>query len=102
MIRHSLPLGTRAFEVRWCVNVPENEFGDSDIDRAKYRRAICDTLEAARTKAKAVFTEAVLGYVEITEIEVVDPFDDGIPATFRWEYVGDSEFYEGEESAAGT
>lgn len=91
-------LGQRGFEVEWAYELPLNEFGDADLDAAKYKRVIVETIKRARQLAREVWpqTNGVLGVVQITPVELVDPFGDNLRSTFRWEACGDSEFYEGE------
>jgi hypothetical protein len=95
---HRPGLGDRAYEVEWAYEIPIDEFGDRDRDAAKYKRRIVSTLEQARAIARRVWpeTHAAFGIVEITPVEFTDPYGDSIYKTFRWEPVGDSEFYEGE------
>lgn len=90
-------LGTRAWEVEWCVEIPLTESGDTDMDNAVYKRRIVATKEEALVVAKEVYPQDQWGAVAVTEVEFIDPYDDNIPQTFRWEYVSDSIHYSGEE-----
>lgn len=95
----AIKLGDRAFRVEWAYELPVNECGDSLPDEAKYRRVTVTTLKRAREIARAKWSEThkAFGVVEITEVEFVDPYEENIPRTFRWEECGDTEYYEGPE-----
>ena len=92
-------LGDRAFRVEWAYELPVNEHGDCEPDLAKYRARIVATVERAREIAKQVWPEThnAYGVVEITPVEFTDPYEENIRGTFRWEYCGDTEHYEGPE-----
>lgn len=88
-------LGDTAYEVEWLAKpIPVDENGDGDFDRAEYAVRYVASLAAARALAKKVFNN--LSGVQITRVELVDPFGDGIRRTFIWEARGTSEWYEGE------
>ena len=89
-------LGTIKFEVEWCTFLPSDGAGGVDIDKAKYRAERFRTRAQALDFAKKVFGEDKFGSVRITKVEFVDPYGDGLPRTFRWKAIADSEYYEGE------
>lgn len=91
-------LGDRGFMVEWCIETPTDENGDTEPDLWKYKRRVLSELSAAMSFAKLAFIEAVTGVVEVYPVEFVDPYGDGIRKTFKWECVGDSEYYNGEEN----
>ena len=88
-------LGDKAFEVEWCSVLPRNKNGDAEPDLATYEFRVLDTYDAALAFAKSIYPKDQWGSVRITPVEFVDPFGDGIKRTFRWEPIGDSEFFEG-------
>ena len=89
-------LGDRMFEVEWCTKIPRDENGDADLDRATYRIGMVATREAALALAKKVYPQDQFGCVAVTEMEYSDELGDGVPATFLWLAVADSQHYSGE------
>ena len=89
-------IGTIKFEVEWCPFLPPDGAGGVDIDKAKYRAEQFWTRAEALERAKKVFAKDQFGSVRITKVEFVDPYGDGLPRTFRWKAIADSEYYEGE------
>ena len=91
-------LGDRAFEVEWCIEIPNYpDSEDRDIDNAKYRRRIVATKDDALSLAKEVYPQDQFGAVTVTPVEFIDPYEENIPKTFRWDYCGDSLHYSGDE-----
>lgn len=90
-------LGMRAWEVEWCEEIPYDEEAQShDFDNATYRYRVFRDKAKAEAFAREVYPQDHFGSVSITEVEWTDPYHEDIPRTFRWEAVGEPEFYEGE------
>lgn len=93
-------LGCEAFEVEWCDNLPVNEFGDAEMDKATYKRRYFHSKQIAEKFARIVFQHDKFGAVQITPVRLEDPLSDteyaGIRSKFRWEPTGDSFEYSGE------
>jgi len=90
--RNLPPLGTRAWEVEWCNDIPTDENGDSDFDRAEYESRIVRTKGPAFALAKRMLPKDFIGEVRVTPVELSDPYGDKLPWTYLWEAVGDAEF----------
>lgn len=91
-------LGDRAWQVEWCISLGEpDEFGEYPPDNWKYKRATFTTKKVADEFARKVYPKDARGVVEVYPVEFVDPYDEGLVSTFRWESCGDSEYYDGPE-----
>jgi len=86
------PLGTRAWQVDWCVDLPVDELGDCQPDEAVYKHRVVLAKGSAFALAKRMLPHDVIGEVSVTEVELTDPYDEGLPWTYYWEYVGDPEY----------
>jgi hypothetical protein len=78
-------IGDTRWFVEWCVNLPIDEFGDSDVDAAEYDSDDFATETQALAKARRVFPLDAFGSVRYW------------PATFTrygWDD-GDAKHYEG-------
>lgn len=99
-------LGTRGWKVEWCAGVPLDEFGDAILDAGDYRREVFADREAADKRAREVYPNDFFGSVQITPVELIDPYADihegtmrrTRPEHYQWEVVGESEYYDGPES----
>lgn len=91
-------LGYRAFEVEWCTKIPiDPETGEGDMDGCEYARRFVGTIDEALAEAKEVYPLDKFGVVTVTEVEWIDPYEERIAALYRWDYVGDSRHYSGED-----
>lgn len=92
-------IGDRRFQVEWCTEIPVNEFGDGDLDAARYRRRLLETLEAARAFAKEVLPNDAFGSIPILPVEFV-PYDErhagAHPHVGFWEAIAEPEFVDHE------
>lgn len=94
-------LGDRAYEVEWADYLPLNpETGDAELDLVQYKRRIVRSIDSARKVARQVYPDSTraFGVVMITPVEFTDPYGDNIYRTFRWEAIGDTEYYEGDDN----
>lgn len=80
------------WEVEWCSELPIDEFGDTDMDRAVMCFRDFQTLEAARKFAKRILPKDQFGVVTINEFQMI-PFEPGYPPTDR-DYIGRAEHIE--------
>lgn len=95
--KQSRRLGDRGFEVEWCTKVfVEDDGCTGNPDRDTYKRRVVETRDQALALAKEVYPEDGHGCVVVTPVEWVDPYGDGIPRTFHWDYCGDSLHYSGD------
>lgn len=88
-------VGDRKWQVEWCAGIPKDEYGDSDMDAADYRRSCFKTHDEAIAFAKEKLPLDAFGSVAVTEIEFV-PYDesdaDSMPHVGFWEDVRDAEY----------
>lgn len=92
-------VGDRRFEVEWCSEIPVDEYGDSDMDRAKYHTRKFEDVDLARAYAREVFPKDAFGVVSITPVEFVAYDDDdaeAYPHVGFWQHSGEPEHYDGE------
>lgn len=82
----------KGYEVETCVELPTTEWGDADLDRAKYRRFDCPTKPKAVELAKRLLPADQFGSVVVTEF-VREPYEPGCRA-LRKEYVSDPDYVE--------
>lgn len=94
-MRPEAKVGAKGFEVEWCANVPQTEFGDCDLDRADYRRRDFTTHDEAERYARAIVGSDYFGAVQITEF-VYEPLCRGSQQLTK-EYIGESEFIDAAE-----
>lgn len=80
------------WEVEYCDNLPRDEHGDADIDRATYVVRDFATKRAALRYAKKVLPLSAFGSVRVTQF-YSERYEPELPATFR-EYLGESIFIE--------
>lgn len=59
------------YVIQWCYELPVDEFGDSDHDRARCRREEKPTREEAIARAREVARDAVYGYALVWEMRKV-------------------------------
>jgi len=84
--------GEERWEVEWCSPIPvSEECPDGDLDRAVYRQRYCKTHEDALRAAKMYYPACCFGSVTITPVRYDVVYGEGI-----WEYIGETEYYEGE------
>ena len=86
-------LGDSGWEVEWCSHLPVNEFGDADIDRAKYHRRYFQKRDAAFTFARQVLSKDVFGSVIVTPF-AMEPLCNTWPYGKTIEYTADAEYVE--------
>lgn len=92
-------VGDCRFEVEWCSEIPVDEYGDSDMDAAKYHTRKFETIEQARAYAKEVFPKDAFRVVSITPVEFVAYDDDdaiAYPHVGFWQHSGEPEHYDGD------
>lgn len=93
-------VGDEAFEVEWCSDLPRNEYGDADMDRAVMHIRTFKTKGAAMRYARQVYHRDAFGSVSITPVRFM-PYDADdaarLPTIGFWDSCGHTEHYEGED-----
>lgn len=96
---HRPRVGDECWVVRWCVNIPVDEYGESDLDAAEYREAAYKTPAAAWKRAIREYPNDAFGAVVVTPMTFV-AYDERdarlMPHVGYWEPSGDAECYHGE------
>lgn len=97
-------VGDKCWEVEWCTEIPVDENGDSDMDRAKLHVERFQFAEEAMEFARDVFPQDQFGAVAITLMQfcAYDDYDAlRYPHAGFWDAAGETYHYEGEEAEAG-
>lgn len=81
----------QGFEVEHCTDLPRDEYGDADMDAAKYSYEDFANLEEAREYAKTVFKGSPFGCAMIRKFRMV-PVGLSYPSVLEREY--DESFFE--------
>ncbi len=81
------------YTVEWVADVPLDQFGEADIDRADLRYEDFATLDEAKARAKQVLILDWFGEVKIRDFSFVR-YDDGGYPVFSREYGSHFEIYE--------
>lgn len=90
-------VGDQAWHVDWCANIPLDEFGDADIDRADDRCEVVPSRSEAERRAAEVLPRDAFGQVSITPVEFVAYDDEDsirFPRAGFWEPTGESKYME--------
>ncbi len=77
----------KGWEVEWCIELPETEWGDADIDAAKYKRRDFEKKDDALAFAKTVLSQDQFGSVRVTPFEW-EPLENE-PWVSSFEFTGD-------------
>jgi hypothetical protein len=59
------------YDVEWMSELPTDEFGDADFDRATYKVKHCETMAQARRVARGAAAASPLGCAEIKTVESI-------------------------------
>lgn len=74
------------FEVEWCANIPLNEIGDAEHDRADFRRELFKNSAEAIVRAKKLLKDGKDAYGSVCVTEQIVERNDAISRDLGFGY----------------